>query len=105
VTTTRQEGTKSTNRQTPSSWLWSRSPLQRHGFDEPTPPEGWAALHMLVPMPPSIRRMNTQFLYVEVIVQQLIQPNIRMKNDIGSDGLYGVVQAWVGHKVTFLTLP
>ena len=52
-----------------------------------------------------IRRMNTQFLYVEVIVQQLIQPIIRMKNDIGSDGLYGVVQAWMGHKVTFLTLP
>ena len=26
---------------------------QRHGFDEPTPPERWASLCMLVPMPPS----------------------------------------------------
>ncbi len=26
--------------------------LQRHGFDEPMPPEGWAALRMFVPMPP-----------------------------------------------------
>ncbi len=56
VTTTRQDGTKSTNnRQTPSPWWWSRSPLQWRGFDEPTPPEGWAALRMLVPMPPSKR--------------------------------------------------
>ena len=56
VTTTRRDGTKSTNnRQTPSPWWWSRSPLQRRGFDEPMPPEGWAALRMLVPMPPSKR--------------------------------------------------
>jgi len=38
--------------QTPSPWRWSHSPLQRRGFDEPMPPEGWAALHMFVPMPP-----------------------------------------------------
>jgi hypothetical protein len=56
VTTTRQDGTKSTNKRlTPPPWWWSRSPLQRRGFDEPTPPEGWAALRMLVPMPPSKR--------------------------------------------------
>jgi hypothetical protein len=56
VTTTRRDGTKSTNnRQTPSPWWWSRSPLQRRGFDEPTLPEGWAALRMLVPIPPSKR--------------------------------------------------
>ena len=42
------------NRQTPPPW-WSRSPLQRHGFDEPMPPEGWAALRMFVSMPPSKR--------------------------------------------------
>jgi hypothetical protein len=29
--------------------------LQRCGFVEPTPPEGWAALRMLIPMPPSKR--------------------------------------------------
>ena len=39
--------------QTTSPWCWSRSPLQRRGFDEPMPPEGWAALRMFVPMPPS----------------------------------------------------
>jgi hypothetical protein len=56
VTTTCGDGTKSTNnRQPPSPWWWSRSPLQRRGFDEPTPPEEWAALRMLVPMPPSKR--------------------------------------------------
>jgi hypothetical protein len=50
VTTTRRDGTKSTNnRQTPPPW-WSRLPLQRHGFDEPMPPEGWAALCMFVPV-------------------------------------------------------
>ena len=38
--------------QTPSPWWWSCSPLQRRGFDEPMPPEGWAALRMCVPMPP-----------------------------------------------------
>jgi hypothetical protein len=43
------------NRQTPSPWWWSRSPLQRRGFDESMPPEGWAALCMLDPMPPSKR--------------------------------------------------
>jgi len=42
------------NRQTPPPW-WSRSPLQRHGFDEPMPPEGWAALCMFVSMLPSKR--------------------------------------------------
>ena len=39
--------------QTTSPWCWSCSPLQRHGFDEPMPPEGWEALHMFVPRPPS----------------------------------------------------
>ena len=28
-------------------------PFQRRGFDEPMPPEGWVALRMFVPMPPS----------------------------------------------------
>ena len=37
--------------QTTSPWCWSRLPLQRHGFDEPMPPEGWAALRMFVPRP------------------------------------------------------
>ena len=47
---------KSTNnRQTPSPWWWSCLPLQRCGFDESIPPEGWAALRMFVPMPPSKR--------------------------------------------------
>ncbi len=39
--------------QTTSPWCWSRSPLQRRGFDEPMPLEGWAALCMFVPRPPS----------------------------------------------------
>jgi hypothetical protein len=39
--------------QTPSPWWWSRSPLQRHGFDELMLPKGWTALHMFFPMPPS----------------------------------------------------
>jgi hypothetical protein len=43
--------------QTTSPWCWSRSPLQRRGFDEPMPPEGWAALHMFVPRPP-LKRFN-----------------------------------------------
>jgi len=38
--------------QTPSPWWWSRSPLQRREFDEPMPPEGWAALRMFLPMLP-----------------------------------------------------
>jgi hypothetical protein len=29
--------------QPPSPWWWSRSPLQRHGFDEPMPPVGGLA--------------------------------------------------------------
>ena len=43
--------------QTTSPWCWSCSPLHRHGFDEPMPPEpeGWAALHMFVPRQPSKR--------------------------------------------------
>ena len=41
--------------QTTSPWCWSRSPLQWRVFDEPMPPEGWAALRMIVPMPPSKR--------------------------------------------------
>jgi hypothetical protein len=44
------------NRLTPPPW-WSRSPFQRHGFDEPMPPEGWAALRMFVPMSPP-KRLN-----------------------------------------------
>ena len=49
---------KSTNnRQTPPPW-WSRSPLQRHGFDEPKPPEGWAALRMFVPPMSPSKRLN-----------------------------------------------
>ena len=43
--------------QTPSPWWWSRSPLQRCGFDEPMLPEGWAALCMLVCMQP-LKRLN-----------------------------------------------
>ena len=35
----------------------SRSPLQRRGFNEPMPPEGWAALHMFVLMP-LLKRFN-----------------------------------------------
>ena len=34
----------------------------------------------------TIQRVNTRFLYTEVVVQQLTQPFIRTKNDIGSDG-------------------
>jgi hypothetical protein len=41
--------TKSTNNMTNKI---TRSPLQRRGFDEPMPPEGWAALRMFVPTPP-----------------------------------------------------
>jgi hypothetical protein len=48
VTTTRQDGTKSTNnRQTPSPWWWSRSPLQRRGFDESMPLEGRATFRII----------------------------------------------------------
>jgi len=45
--------------QTPSPWWRSRSPLQwqRHGFDEPMLPEGWAALRMFIPTLPS-KRLN-----------------------------------------------
>jgi len=41
--------------QTPSPWWWSHWPLHRREFDEPMPPEpeGWAALRMLITMPPS----------------------------------------------------
>ncbi len=35
--------------QTPSPWWWSRSPLQRHGFDDAMLLEGWAALHTFFP--------------------------------------------------------
>ncbi len=38
------------------------------------------------PSDQTIQRVNTRFLYIEVVVQQLIQPFIRTKNDIGSDG-------------------
>ncbi len=41
--------------QTTSPWCWSRLPLQRHGFDKPMPPEGWAALRIFIPRPPSTR--------------------------------------------------
>ena len=34
----------------------------------------------------TIQRVNTRFLCDEVVVQQLTQPFIRTKNDIGSDG-------------------
>ena len=34
----------------------------------------------------TIQRVNTCFLCDEVVVQQLTQPFIRTKNDIGSDG-------------------
>jgi hypothetical protein len=34
----------------------------------------------------TIQRVNTRFLCAEVVVQQLTQPFIRTKNDIGSDG-------------------
>jgi hypothetical protein len=37
------------NKQTPPPWWWSRPPLQRHGFDDTTPPEGRAALRMFLP--------------------------------------------------------
>ncbi len=37
------------NQQTPPPWWWSRSPFQRCGFDDTTPPEGRAALRMFVP--------------------------------------------------------
>ena len=39
------------NRQTPSPWWWSRSPLQQCGFDESMPPKGWAAFRISFPMP------------------------------------------------------
>jgi hypothetical protein len=48
--------------QTPSPWWWSCSPLQRHGFDESMPPEGWAALRMFLPIPPSKRFKRFQKL-------------------------------------------
>jgi len=46
--------------QTTPSWCWSCSPLQRRGFDEPMPPEGWAVLRMFVSRPHSKRfnRLN-----------------------------------------------
>jgi hypothetical protein len=54
VTTTRRDGTKSTNnRQTPSPCWWSRSPLHRRGFDESMSLEGRAAFRMIFPTPPS----------------------------------------------------
>jgi hypothetical protein len=34
------------NQQTPPPWWWSHLPLQRHGFNESTPPEGQAALRI-----------------------------------------------------------
>jgi hypothetical protein len=43
--------------QTPSPWWWSRLPLQRREFDEPTLPKGWVSLRMLIPMPP-LKRFN-----------------------------------------------
>ncbi len=39
------------NQQTPPPWWWSRLPLQRHGFNESTPPEWQVALLMFVPRP------------------------------------------------------
>ncbi len=33
-----------------------------------------------------IQRVNTRFLYTEVVVQKMTQPFIRTKNDIGNDG-------------------
>ncbi len=36
--------------------------------------------------------MNTRFLCTEVVVQQLTQPFIRTKNDIGSDGTLSQIQ-------------
>ncbi len=39
------------NQQTPPPWWWSRLPLQRCGFNESTPSEWRAALHMFVPRP------------------------------------------------------
>jgi hypothetical protein len=39
------------NQQTPPPQWWSRSPLLRCGFDDTTPPEGWAALRMFVLRP------------------------------------------------------
>jgi hypothetical protein len=44
--------THNTNtKQTSPPWWWSRLSLQRHGFDEFTPPEGWAALHIYFSRP------------------------------------------------------
>ncbi len=39
------------DQQTPPPCWWSRSPLQRHGFNESTPSEWQAALLMFVPRP------------------------------------------------------
>ncbi len=40
------------NQQTPPPCWWSRSPLQRRGFDESMPPDGRAALRIYCPRPP-----------------------------------------------------
>ncbi len=39
------------NQQTTPPWWWSRLPLQRHGFNESTPPKGWVALRIYFPRP------------------------------------------------------
>ena len=78
---------KSTNnRQTPSPWWWSRSPLQRRGFDESMPLKGRAAFCMIFSTPPSkqFNRFNNLFLltscFIEIglVRRQQWWPNERM---------------------------
>jgi hypothetical protein len=53
---TRQDGTKITNHLTNMiTMVLSRSPLQRCGFDEFMPLEGWAVFRMIFPTPSSKR--------------------------------------------------
>jgi hypothetical protein len=40
------------------TWWWGHLPLQRRGFDEPTPPKGCAALHMSILMSKRFSRFN-----------------------------------------------
>ena len=44
------------------------------------------------PSDETIQRVNTRFLCTDVVVQQLTQPFIRTKNDIGGDGTLSYIQ-------------
>ena len=63
---TRKTATHNTNiEQTPTTMVvWSRQPLQRHGFDESKPPKGWAAMHIFFPRPSSNGLIDSLFSFL-----------------------------------------